>query len=363
MWDESKLRVFLSYSRKNRDAFDAVIEVLKSLGLSPWSDQDLYPGGLGGFTAEIQTKIKHSHVFIPILTPESHKHGWVHQEIGFAVARRVPCVPLCIGKVPEGMIALAHAVVLNKDLDAQELNDKLRRVRFAQLVEQAGKQWEEPSECAQEPERRAEMIEKNAREAFDNWGACCVRMQGSLGSFSLPDEAPHHPIWAARYGNKPRGMNSYQWFRRERVALEHHARAGKLGMILNVGLDLDKDYGEGAKRTRICVLLQFLESLTGSEENARIALVDQLPPDLFLSVGDWFTAESSAARPVRGVLQTVFTVHAPSVTRRLREFDAALEKELVDQKMPPKESLVRAITRLREMIPNLPRHPAWSCEG
>ena len=360
MSNESKFRVLISYSHKNLDAFEAISKVFESIGLIPWSDQDL-DAGLG-FTEQIQKKIAHSHVFVPILTPESHKRGWVHQEIEFAVALKVPCVPICIGRVPDGMIALAHAVVLSNGFDPKELNDKLRRVKYSQLVEDAAKQWGGPSDCAQEPEERALLIERYADEAFANWGACGVRMQGSLGSFSLPDEPPHHPAWIARYGNKPRGMNAYSCFRRERLALERHARVGNLSMILNVGLDIDKDYGEGAKRTRLCVLLQFLESLKGAKERVRIALVPSHPPDLFLSVGDWFIAESSAARPVRGVLQTVFTVHAPSVTRRLKDFDSDLDKLLALQDCRPEESLSWAVVRLREIISTLPRHPAWSCE-
>ena len=35
---------------------------------------------------KIQTEIAHAHVFVPILTAHSHKAGWVHQEIGYALA-------------------------------------------------------------------------------------------------------------------------------------------------------------------------------------------------------------------------------------------------------------------------------------
>src|SRR4051812_41174276 len=128
MPEESNLRVFISYSHKNREAFEAVSEALRVLGLIPWSDQDLAAGP--GFTLQIQTKIAHSHLFVPILTPESHRRGWVHQEIGFAVALKVPCVPVCIGKVPEGMIAMAHAVVLDPGVSPSEAREKLARAKL-----------------------------------------------------------------------------------------------------------------------------------------------------------------------------------------------------------------------------------------
>lgn len=360
MPDESKLRAFISYSHSDRPAFEAVNATLRALGLAPWSDQDLEAGH--GFTEQIQTKIAHSHLFVPILTPESHNRGWVHQEIGFAVALKVPCVPICIGRIPEGMIAMAHAVVFGDDADLSQLEEKIGRVRFVHLVQAASRELGAPSDCAQEPEDRALMIERYADEAHFNLGPSCVRIHGGMSSFSLPDESPEHPAWRARYADQPRSPNAYKLLRRERRSLEQHARAGGLGLIAHVGLDVDGHCGPGAKRARLCILKQFLESLRGPEERFRVALVSEHPPDLFLAVGDWFTAESRAPRPVRGVVQTVFTVHAPSVGRRLQEFDADLGKLLEARATPPIDSRQAAIAELDGLIRNLPRHAAWSCE-
>lgn len=101
----SGFRVFISYSHDDRSIFDAVRAALQSAGVEPWSDVDLTAGT--GFTEQIQTNISHSHVFVPILTPQSHARGWVHQEVGYAVAMKIPCVPICVGKLPDGMIAMA----------------------------------------------------------------------------------------------------------------------------------------------------------------------------------------------------------------------------------------------------------------
>ena len=93
---ESPLRVFISYSHDDSGEFAAVCEALRAAGAEPWSDANIAAGR--GLTHQIQSYIAHSHVFVPILTPRSHARGWVHQEIGFAVAMKVPCVPSCIGQ-------------------------------------------------------------------------------------------------------------------------------------------------------------------------------------------------------------------------------------------------------------------------
>lgn len=358
MWDESKPRVFISYSHQNSSAYAVVRDALDAAGFHPWSDRELAAGR--GFTDEIQRKIAHSHLFLPILTPESHLGGWVHQEIGFAVGLKIPCVPLCIGEVPYGMIAMKHAIVLN-DLNAQELRGTIERAKFKNLVESAAKPFTAPSDCVQEAEDRADKIVQYADEALDHFGPCNVRIQGGLGSFSLPDAPDYDDVWKARYGCMPRTPSSYKKFREERRSLERHAQVAELRMLLNIGLDYDGGgYGEGATRTRMSILLEFLESLKGPAANVQIALVTIHPPDLMLSVGDWFIAESSSARMVRGVVQTVFTVHAPSVGNRLAEFDRHLNKTLAKLGCRDGDSLPMAISQLREKISTLPRHPAWS---
>jgi hypothetical protein len=133
-------------------------------------------------------------------------------------------------------------------------------------------------------------------------------------------------------------------------------------MIVNHGLELDEHYGPGAKRTRLCILTQFLESLLIPDEQVQVALVPEHPPHLVLAVGDWFVAESLAGRPVRGVLHTVFTSHAPTVKRLIAEFDTKLTALLAEQGVSPSQSRSKAVDRLKAMIRDLPPHPAWSCQ-
>jgi hypothetical protein len=83
-------------------------------------------------------------------------------------------------------------------------------------------------------------------------------------------------------------------------------------------------------------------------------------PHVSLSVGDWFFAESLAGGPVRGVLHTVFTAHAPTVNRQVADFDHKLASVLKDHGLSASESRRVALEKLRKRIRELPAHPLWT---
>src|SRR5262245_24283082 len=86
-------RVFVSYSHEDSALAEAVVRWLESNGLTPPWDEHLIVGR--GFDAQIKTFISYAHVFLPLITPSSTARGWVHQEIGYAMALRVPVLPVC----------------------------------------------------------------------------------------------------------------------------------------------------------------------------------------------------------------------------------------------------------------------------
>ncbi len=352
----NKPRAFISYSHDNQDAYRAVHAALEANGLSPWSDCDLRPE-LVAFDDLIKTHIAHSHVFVPILTPESHARGWVHQEIGFAMAMRVPVVPICIGKLPDGMIQMMQAVVFEK-LDGN-LAPKFGQVDFIELVAGAGVHWQPPSESASEVEDRALLMERYADEARKFIRHQCVRQAGGFSSFSLPDEAPGHAHWKARWADKPRGEYSATLLRRERRALEAHAKVAGCKLVTNLGLDLDAHYGVGAKHARFSILLDFLENVPAAPGLIQVVLLDNYPPHSLVSVGDWFVAESRAGRFGRGFQQTLFTSHAPTASRTVEYFDHDFRGYLKDQGTSAEDSRDWAIERLRAEVAKMQPHPAW----
>jgi len=351
----SRPRAFISYSHGNEREFVAVMQSLKQAGLEPWSDRDLAPGNW--FTDQIRTRIEHAHVFVPIITPESHRHGWVHQEIGYAMALRLPVVPVCIGRLPDGMIQLKQAVVARNVGD--RLHAKLRGVNFAQRIEEASRESVTQITCLLRAEDRAQALEHFADEARRYTSAQCIRHLGGFSSFSFPDAPPDHESWVARYPNRPHGPHTLDLFRRERQALQRHAESAGCRLILNSYLNADKAYGQGATHTRYRVLIDFLESVESSASQVQVALVEGMPWHSLLFVGDWLLAESHSWRPGEGSRHTAFTTHAPVISRRIREFDQELIRRLNELGVSPEESLQWAIGRLRHLMGKFPRHPAW----
>jgi hypothetical protein len=350
----SKYRVFISYSHDEREKYEIVREALEHVDLVPWSDANLSVGPTG-FTEQIQDLISHSHLFVPIITPLSHQRGWVHQEIGFAVAMRIPVIPICIGKLPDGMIGMAQAIVLD-ELNS-EIVTRLRSQDFNELIAQAGESWLPSGECAHEPGMRAQVIKRLADEARRTLGNLCVRHSGGLSSFRIPNASADRAVWKAHYADHQRDAENYKHYRGERNALVSHADRAGCKLIVNYGVDLDKAYGDGAWSSRIRTLVEYLETLP--DEKVEIALVTKSVPHAFLAVGDWFLAESAAVRPVRGIQNTLFATHAPSIDRRIREFDQDLSHLLTEQKSPVGASRSWAIEVLKKRMEELPRHPDW----
>lgn len=62
-------RFFLSYSREDKRLAKSIVAIFKRLGLTGLWDRSIDPGR--PFTEELKTLISFSHVFVPLLTPNS----------------------------------------------------------------------------------------------------------------------------------------------------------------------------------------------------------------------------------------------------------------------------------------------------
>ena len=107
-------RVFISYAHANRELVERLVEALNQAGVAPLWDNDLIPGT--GFSEQIQSFIRNSHLFMPFITEASAERPWLHQEIGFATALGKPVLPVTLGSPPLGIISGIQAVQLREDL-------------------------------------------------------------------------------------------------------------------------------------------------------------------------------------------------------------------------------------------------------
>jgi hypothetical protein len=174
-----------------------------------------------------------------------------------------------------------------------------------------------------------------------------VRQRQSLSTFSVPDKPVNHALWKARYGPIPRSTFQCDLLRNERVSLGEHARDAGCWLILDLSRQFDR-YDVAVRVSRLKVLRDFLASMP--DELVRVGITSIAPGESALIVGDWFYAQSLSGSQGSGYRQTVFTRHAPSIRRRVEDFDLELTDILHAAGIEPEKSRTAAIERIEAVI-------------
>lgn len=339
-------RVFISYSHQDRALAESVCAVITRMGLEPLWDEGFAAGR--GFHEQIKMFIAHAHIFLPIITESSSQRGWVHQEIGYAVALHIPVLPVARGELPSEMLRELHAVVLTGatgELEA-ELERKLTRASVDVLLKGYLDESHAYYETAPLAEDRTALMTQYANQVQQMGKAVMLRQKGGLSSMQIPDEVITHPVWIERYGQMPKGTFHCRGQRGERMALEHHARAAGFKLLIDPSLSYDR-YGAEARKTRLGTLIQFLSSLEGDPKYQVAFCADGGVRDNVTILGDWFYAESVSPSLGSGYRQTIFTRHAPSMQAKIDLFDREFAGRLEALGWKPEESRDLALATLR----------------
>ena len=346
MTEEKKYRVFISYSREDSELVDKLVTILVDNGLHPMHDKGFGPGA--GFPDQIKNYIAHSHVFMPVITKESSRRGWVHQEIGYAMALRIPVLPISYGEDPGQMIRDLHSVKLESlDKGLDKCKERLSLKVFESIIRRAQADSHPLYECAELQEDRTKLIVEYAQKVIDldNYGL--VRQKGALSSFHIPDKPITHPVWKERYGAVAISEYRYRLQREERIVMEEHARVKGCSIIIDPYLTYGT-YGASAKKSRINELIFFLESMP--KDKVKVALQKHMPEaHNIIIVGNWFAAEAVSAAIGKGYQQTIFTRHAPTIQSKVELFDRELEEILKIQGITPQNSSDHAVKILKEI--------------
>ncbi|MDC0934878.1 toll/interleukin-1 receptor domain-containing protein [Pirellulales bacterium] len=344
--DCREYRVFISYSHNDRQLVERIVAILKKNGMRPTWDEDFAFGQ--GFHEQIKRFIAHAHVFMPIITKASSARGWVHQEIGFAMALNVPVLPVGIGALPGQMLEQLLAVRLNRELDGA------RKLLSPAVLSGLVSRHQDPElatyQCSQLHEERSEMMAHHAEEVLSLGATGHVRQRGALSSFHIPDRVISDKIWRLRYGKQAPSKYHCKLQRRERLALEKHARNAGCSLIVNPYLDFSR-YGVEAHIVRLQCLLDFLSPM--SNDQVTIAINKNMEdPENTTICGDWFAAESVS---MTGPRQTNFTRHAPSMQTRIDLFEQELDLLLRKTKVPRYKSKATAVRECETLVRKLRR--------
>lgn len=345
-------RVFISYSHEDRLLAEKVCAIVGDLGFEPIWDERFKIGW--GFHAQIKMFIAHAHVFLPLITESSSKRGWVHQEIGYAVALNIPVLPVAWGSLPDEMLRELHAVVLSGDQDAHDadLRRKLTRSSVDTLLSGFKDEGYALYEAAPFAEDRALLMSRYANEARELNRAEILRQKGGLSSLHIPNKVITDPVWQIRYGAMPKGAYHCRLQRDERLALEYHARQAGFKVIIAPDLPFGQ-YGPEARKARLSTLIAFLAS-TAEDARYQVALQPaERAAESVTILGDWFYAESVSPKRGIGYRQTIYTCHAPSMQAKIDLFDQEFAGLLDGLGWQPEHSKTLALAALKEVVASI----------
>lgn len=351
-----KYRAFISYSRQDIDLVRKIVTALEKddVGVTAIWDQNFAYGY--GFHEQIKSFIAHAHVFVPFITRTSNRRGWVHQEIGYAMALNIPVLPITLGMLPGEMIQQLHAIQLHEGNEAETIDTQLTNQLTKQVFDNLVGRFRDTSfslyECAELAEDRSRMMADYAMSILDSNQYGRVRQKGGLSSFHIPENVISHPEWTGRYLPGTRSAFHRRSLRRERIALGQHARKAGCSLVVNPDIPYDTLCTK-ARILRLQSLMRFLAD-TDNYPDVEIAFdTDMTEPESLTIVGNWFSAESIAAPRGQSYLQTIFTRHAPSMSTRTDLFDQQCHELRTKEGWTIKDCRTKAIEWIKGMIPEI----------
>ncbi len=337
-------RIFISYSHKDIHIVEKIVNILKNNGLTPMWDKNFAFGY--GFHEQIQSFIAHAHVFMPVITSASSRRGWVHQEIGYAMALNIPVLPVTLGQLPGEMIQQLQAVFLGADLENAE--NLLNREVFESLIDNYSSASKALYQCAGLSEDRAILMAQYANSIIKLRTYGHVRQKGGLSSFHIPDKVISDPVWKMRYNGRTVSEYHCKCQFEERQALEKHASVAGCSLIINPKVITD-NFDKVAQKARFNTFIDFLNNMP--DEKVMVAINNEMQMEESITmVGDWFAAEAVSRSITQGYRQTIFTRHAPGMNKRVEMFDRELEELIRKSGWTPETSKHRAIETLSDIM-------------
>lgn len=340
-------RVFISCSHNDMAEVKKIVDVLTKNGLKPMWDENFAFGF--GFHEQIQTFITHAHVFMPYITKDSSSRGWVHQEIGYAMALNIPVLPVTRNMVPGEMLQRLHAVCFGEELN--DLENRLSWQMFDNLINDFQKTELALYKCAEHADDRTMMMVNYANNILKLKEYGYVRQKGGLSSFNIPDKVVGNPVWRERYYPETRSDFHCRNQLEERIALQKHVEAKGCRLIINPIIQSDQRSAR-AQIVRLRTLLDFLQSMP--DDKMQIVFNYEMPIQESLTiVGDWFAAESVSGSVNQGFKQTIFTCHAPSMRSRIELFDWEFDELLQRAGWTKDTCQSAAIEKIQQIITSL----------
>ena len=109
IWGEEGFRVFLSHKDGFKKETAELKKKLKLFGVTCFvAHEDIKP--TKEWQDEIENALSSMDAFVALITEDFHDSVWTDQEVGFALGRGVPIIPVKLGKNPYGFLAKVQAL-------------------------------------------------------------------------------------------------------------------------------------------------------------------------------------------------------------------------------------------------------------
>jgi len=109
IWKPRYVRAFLSHKAEYKAKAGKLKEELEKYGVSCFvAHKDIRP--TKEWVQEIENALLSMDILIALMTEDFHNSDWTDQEIGVAVGRHIPIIPIKIGKDPYGFIGKYQAL-------------------------------------------------------------------------------------------------------------------------------------------------------------------------------------------------------------------------------------------------------------
>ena len=109
LWGKGEIRAFISHKAENKRQATEMKERLNYHGIAGFvAHKDIE--ALREWQSEMERALFSMHVLVALLTKDFNYSDWTDQEIGVAVGREVPIIPVKLGKDPYGFIGKYQAI-------------------------------------------------------------------------------------------------------------------------------------------------------------------------------------------------------------------------------------------------------------
>ena len=132
IWTRGMVRLFISHRDEHKVVANELAETLESYGISSFVAHDsIQPMSI--WQTEILNALESMEIMLAFVTDDFHDSVWTNQEVGFALGRNIPIVPLKVqGQDPSGFIGKQQALKWSYD-DVAEAAPKIYEILAEKL--------------------------------------------------------------------------------------------------------------------------------------------------------------------------------------------------------------------------------------